>query len=83
MQTYIEYLSEKGIKRFNMLEAVVTSLKPNGCMVRLTDSDEEAFYFGNGTVGDVVWVSILRIDDKKHRIRCVLDSVIVYEEDVA
>jgi len=61
----------------------VTATNRHGCYVTL-DADvngiTDGFYFGCGTVGDRVMLSIKHMDTVRESVLCELDSVISYGE---
>ena len=56
----------------------VTRVLGKKCLVELDDVDCTAYYFGNGTVGDKVLLSVIRNLEEEQDIKCALDSVLEY-----
>ena len=70
-------------ERLDTIRGTVIGYRGNGVRVREDNSGKEVFYYGNGTKGDRVQLSIKRIDLERERVTCVLESVLEYAEYVA
>lgn len=66
------------MKKFVTLKGTVINYDENGCFVRLDETDEVVYYFGNGMKGDRVYVSAKRIGGRHSMVVCELESVIGY-----
>jgi len=65
------------------VHATVTGSNRHGCYVVLDEQVEgitDGFYFGCGTAGDRVMLSIKRVDTDRESVLCDLDAVISYGE---
>ncbi|MBE6780519.1 MAG: hypothetical protein E7545_06030 [Ruminococcaceae bacterium] len=65
-------------ERFNTLIGVVIGCNSYGCYVRDQETDKVVFYYGCGQIGDMVQLSIKKVNYEKEQVTCLLDSVISY-----
>ncbi len=66
------------MEKFVTEKGTVISYDEHGCFVRLDETGEVVYYFGNGMKGDRVYVSA-KHGSKRHRtVVCTLESVIGY-----
>lgn len=85
--SFKETLEAIGIYSFDMYEATVTGLNSKGCYLTLngfTYSDGRpvtTFCFGSFNVGDILMVSVGRINEERRCFRAIPDYVISYAFD--
>lgn len=65
-------------KKYDTIIGKVIGFNEHGCLVRDEESDRVVFYFGNGMKGDRVQLTVQKVDRKKERVTCLLDSVLAY-----
>ena len=83
MASYKEEILEKtGIHEYDSCEAVVIGTNYHGSYISITDSKVplQSFVYGGYHIGDKLLVSV-RVNDKKKRLLCMVDSVISYASD--
>ena len=78
MNTFKDAVLENGIEKYASYEAIITGVNCFGCHIKFYNTNIHGFFFGNGNIGDSVIVSVGKIDEKKQRITCFLDSVLEY-----
>lgn len=62
------------LERFDVYEGVVIRTNEYGALIKLLDSEIEAFAFACARPGDRVLVSISKVNVKTNRVRCQIDS---------
>lgn len=65
-------------QKYNTVIGTVVGFNSSGCYVRDEESGYVVFYFGNGTRGDRVQLTVQKVDTEKERVTCLLDSVLEY-----
>lgn len=70
-------------QKYNTVIGTVVGCNSCGCYVRDEESGFVVFYFGNGTRGDKVQLTVQKVDKKRERVTCLLDSVLEYGSYVA
>ncbi len=68
----------ENINKYTSITGTVTRVNTYGCFVRDDITDTTVFYFGNGNIGDRVYLTVCKVDTVHHRITCNLDSVLEY-----
>lgn len=69
---------EEDYQKYDTVIGKVIGYNSYGCFVRDMKTDKIVFYFGNGMKGDMVQLSVKRIDTERKRVTCSLDSVLEY-----
>ena len=65
-------------QKYNTVIGTVVGFNSSGCYVRDEESGCVVFYFGHGTRGDRVQLTVQKVDTEKERVTCLLDSVLEY-----
>lgn len=65
------------LERFDSYTGTVVGYAPRGVRI-LMENGIECFSFGNARIGDMVLVSIQRVDLERNRVRCSIDSFLNY-----
>jgi hypothetical protein len=65
-------------QKYGTIIGRVVGYNDYGCYVRDEATDRVVFYYGHGTKGDRVQLSILRVDQRRESVTCVLESVLEY-----
>lgn len=66
------------INKFSTLTGRITGVNSFGCYVQDDETGITVFYYGNGKIGDRVFLSVYKIDTDRNRVTCRLDSVLEY-----
>lgn len=66
------------INKFSTLTGRIIGTNSYGCYVRDDETGFIVFYYGNGKIGDRVFLSVYRVDIERNRVTCRLDSVLEY-----
>lgn len=84
MTSYKEELFERtGIQEYDSCYAVVTGTNSHGSYISITDSKTplQSFVYGGYRIGDRLLVTV-RLNEKRRRMICKVDSVVSYAFDV-
>ena len=65
-------------EKYNTVIGTVIGYNSCGCYVRDEESGFVVFYFGSGTRGDRVQLTVQKVDKEHEKVTCLLDSVLEY-----
>ena len=65
-------------QRFDIVIGTVIRMNAYGCYVKDEETGKVVFYYGNGSKGDKVLLSVQKVDPVRRKVTCVLETVLDY-----
>ncbi len=65
-------------EKYNTVIGDVVGVNRYGCYVRDQETDKVVFYYGCGSVGDRVQLTVKKVNLEKEQVTCLLDAVLAY-----